>query len=746
MKKIELLAPAGNMKMFDSALNNGADAIYLAGKLYGARAYAENFSNEEIITAIKKAHLYGVKVYVTINTLLYEKEVLEFLEFVKFLYENNVDAVLMQDLGMINLVHALYPNLVIHASTQFHNHNKEQLQYLKEMGVKRAVLARELSLEEIKSLDVDIEKEVFVYGALCISYSGCCLASSCLLNRSGNRGECAGICRLPYKLIVDEQEIKTDGNYLLSPKELNTLENLREIIDSQIDSLKIEGRMKSSEYVGYVTHLFRRLIDAYYNQEEMNITKEELINLKKLYNRDFTLGHLFAEKNYKLLNIKTPNHQGYPLGTAYPSHNKIKIVLTDDIAQNDGIRFSNGEGMIINYLYDENNLLINSASKGNIIYVDNKVNLKESGVVLKTLDTKLNEKINDIPKRTVPVNILVYAKIGQPLKAIISDGNYEIAEEIGMVEKSINSPVLKKEIIARFSRLNETIFSLKDITIEADDNIFIPVKFMNELRRNLVAKLTEKRLLNNYEAIIKTYQPKIKEVTKTKSLIFYVQTEEQLKYLLNKKVNIYVNDLALYQKYHYPNVFYVIDRTAFHLKDFNNENIVSSDLSSIYKYQNNNKLFSDIYLNVTNSYTLEVLHNLGVEKVSLSIENSFEDNKNIIKEYYERNNTLPNTDVLVFGKVELMVLKHCFLNMFLNDKKTCSVCKEKKKYYFKNQKNNLFPLLNRNCHTYVLNYQNIDLIEKIKDYQELGINNFTINLLDETEEEIAKILLKINMC
>ena len=326
MKKIELLSPVGNLEMLNAAVNNGADAIYLAGKNYGARKYANNFTNDEIKEAIKYAHLYGVKVYVTINTVIYEGEIESFIEYVKFLYENHVDAVIMQDLGMIKLVLAKFPDLEVHASTQMHNHNEESIKYLKSIGVKRVVLARELSLDEVKNINVDIEKEIFVYGALCISYSGQCLMSSRVLNRSGNRGECAGMCRLPYELIEETTKIPTEGPYLLSPKELNTLANLREIIDSQVDSLKIEGRMKSPEYVGYVTKIFRRLIDCYYNNEVMNVYDEEIVNLKKLYNREFTLGHLFGSRNTKLMNIKSPNHIGTPLGKAYIEKNKIKIV------------------------------------------------------------------------------------------------------------------------------------------------------------------------------------------------------------------------------------------------------------------------------------------------------------------------------------------------------------------------------------------------------------------------------------
>ena len=206
---VELLVPAGNMEMLYQAVCNGADAVYLGGKHFGARAYSLNFSNDEMISAINYCHTYGVKVYVTVNTIIFESETSDFLEYVEFLYKNNVDAVIMQDIGMIDMVHKCFPNLEIHASTQCHNHNEEGVKFLEKLGVKRVVLAREMSLDEVKKLDTNLEKEIFVYGALCVSYSGLCLFSSLNGGRSGNRGCCVACCRLPYKLVKNDTYIDT---------------------------------------------------------------------------------------------------------------------------------------------------------------------------------------------------------------------------------------------------------------------------------------------------------------------------------------------------------------------------------------------------------------------------------------------------------------------------------------------------------------------------------------------------------
>ena len=240
MKRVELLAPAGDMDSLLAAVNNGADAVYIGGKKFGARKFAHNFDAKELKEAIQVCHTHGARLYVTVNTLIHDTELEDALQELKFLYEIGVDAVIIQDIGLICLARKYLKNLELHASTQMHTTNEEALQELKELGIKRAVLAREMTKEEIASLDTDLELEVFVHGALCVSYSGQCLFSSLVLNRSGNRGECAGMCRLPYRLKVDGTVQKKEGSYLLSPKELMTLPKLKEILDlDKISSFKI---------------------------------------------------------------------------------------------------------------------------------------------------------------------------------------------------------------------------------------------------------------------------------------------------------------------------------------------------------------------------------------------------------------------------------------------------------------------------------------------------------------------------
>ena len=273
--KNEILAPCGNMDSFYAAIEAGCDAVYLAGKMFGARAFSKNFTNEELIYIINYAHLYGVRVYVTCNILIYESEVDKFLEYIEFLHKNNVDAVIMQDLGMIDLVHETYPNLEIHGSTQMHIHNLDGVKMAEKLGLKRVVLARETPIEVIKEIkeNSNIDLEIFVHGALCASYSGMCLFASSIGPRSGNRGTCSGCCRLPYDVLDKDLNILNDGKYPLSMKDLKTIDYLNELIDLGITSFKIEGRMKSPSYVYTTTKLYKETRDNYLKNKKIIVNK-----------------------------------------------------------------------------------------------------------------------------------------------------------------------------------------------------------------------------------------------------------------------------------------------------------------------------------------------------------------------------------------------------------------------------------------------------------------------------------------
>ena len=475
MKK-ELLAPAGSFDSLKAAVNNGADAVYLSGKLFGARKYAPNFNNDELREAVDYCHLYGVKIYVTVNTIIYEDEIDSVLEYLCFLYNIGVDAVIVQDLGLITLIRKYLPDLEIHASTQAHTHNIEQIKLLENLGVKRVVLARELSLEEINNLDTSLELEVFIHGALCISYSGECYFSSFLLNRSGNRGECAGLCRTPFNLIDNDKKI-IDSKYLLSPKEFNTTNNFEKLKSSKAISFKIEGRMKSPEYVGYVTSIYRKLLD----NDNYILSDEEIFNLKSLYNRGFTKGYLFNNTDSEFISLNSSNHQGVEIGKVVDcSCDKIKIYLTHELNQGDAIRLPNNTGLYDSY-----------------IYIDNKCDLKSKGSVLLTINSKLINELKENLKKKIKINCSIYAHIGENLKVSYSDTINNVEYTGDIVSEALNSPISEIRIKEILSKLGNTPFIINKIDLDIDDNIFIPVGVLNEIRRNLIRELINKRTFIN---------------------------------------------------------------------------------------------------------------------------------------------------------------------------------------------------------------------------------------------------------
>ncbi len=735
MKKIELLSPVGNIDTLKQAIHNGADAVYLGGKKFGARAFSKNFTEEELTFAIKYCHLYGVKIYITVNTIIFDDEIDEFINYIKFLHESGVDAVIMQDIGLIKKVKTLFPNLEIHASTQSHVHSTDVVKYLKDLGVERVVFARELSLQEINDINIDIEKEVFIHGALCISYSGCCLFSSMNGKRSGNRGECVGNCRLPYELIENDKKIQTEGQYLLSTKELCSINNLKDILDSNIDSLKIEGRMKSSEYVGYVTRLYRMLIDKYYENKDLSITKEEFKNLKKLFNREFTKGFISNEEKENITNIKSPNHIGIPIGKVIEENKKIiKILLTEDLEQEDGIRFSiQNKGMIINKLYDNNMKLVNKVNKNNIAIIDNKINLKNKDNVLKTTDTKLLKELKNITERKIDIDFYIEAKLNDNLKLTIKDDIGNVITGIGpKIEKSLNNPTTEERIISQVEKLGNTPFKSRKTTCTIDNNIFIPIKEINNLRRELTEKLEEIRKNNKKKVIYskKEQHYQTEEPINKININILVRTEEQLKKAVDKNIDyIYTTDYNLYKKYHeYNNIYLRLDRLSKNNKEYHNERLLVTELGALYYYNLHNDIITDYYLNISNHESYHLIKQKS-KRVTLSVE--FKPSN--YNKYY-------NAEIIIYGRIELMIMKYCPLKRLINKDKVCKVCKNNNIYYLKDSKNKLYPIINDKETTHIMHYKNINLVNDINNYLNVGIRNFRIELFNENEQETEQII------
>ena len=721
----ELLSPVGNKECLYAAVHNGADTVYLGGKQFGARKFAGNFTKEELKEAIEYAHIYGVKVYVTVNTIIYNDEVESLLEYIDYLYLIGVDALIMQDIGMISLVRNKYPDFEINASTQIHNHNNDGISFLKELGIKKVVLDRELSLREIEKLDSTIEKEVFIHGALCNSYSGCCLFSSLNGGRSGNRGECVQSCRLPYKLIKNDKYIETENKYLLSTKELNTTSRFEELMKSDVSSFKIEGRMKSPSYVGYITRIYRKLIDNYKLGLPLELTEEEQDNLKILFNREFTLGYLF---NDKVMNTKSSNHQGLEIGKVLNiTTKKIKIKLTKDLYQEDGIRFKNsGIGMIANMIYNDKDLLVNKGKKGDIIYLDNKMNLKEKDILIKTSSSYLEKQILSVEEKKIPITI----KLENNKVVFIDDKNNKVEDTIQIME-AINRPTTKEEIEEKLTRIGNTPFKVKDININITNNIFISMKELNEKRRSLVDDLIKLRIkvdrvskINNTELDYQEYKDYKYEIS------VLARTKEQVEAsLLSNADRIYVDE-ELWKEYKDNNKIYLRLPRVSNNYSIDSKNVLVTELGGINHYKNSN-MISDYYLNAVNNYSIKYLLDKGVQKVTLSPEIDYNNLDTFIKDKIE---------IIIYGRIELMLTKSCPISEVLSN---CP-CTKEDKYYLEDINKNKYPILHKNCLTHIMHNKNIDYTDKLSYYKNIGIRSYRLELLDETYAETINLINKIN--
>ena len=700
MKKVELLAPAGNMENLKYAVMAGCDAVYLGLKKFGARAFSSNFSDNEFIEAVNYCHLYGVKVYVTLNTIIYDYEVEDFLKTVDFIHKNNVDAVLIQDLGMLDLVRKTYPNLEVHASTQMHIHNLDGVKVLEKLGIKRAVLARETSIDTIKYIkeNSNIELEVFVHGALCVSYSGECLMSKFIGGRSGNRGECAGACRLSYDVVDCNNNILNKNKYPISTKDLNTIYYIDKLIESGVASLKIEGRMKSKEYVYMVVKLYRDTIDNYYKTGKVIVNEEYLLKLKKIFNREYTKGFLFNINNNELINSYRPNHMGVNVGKVLNYKNGYAtILLTDHVSIGSGLRVlsknNKDVGILVNEFY-KNNKLVKDAYSSDIISIKVHDKVFKDDIVVITNDKSISNSIEDYIKNNKR-KILISGKVSCKLGIItleVSDGVNKVVVSSNNVFKSINKSTTKEDISVKLNKLENTVYKFNSLDINIDSNLFIPLKEINGLKNDMVMILNDKRLYKiNY--VKSKYYIDLPDFKKEELITCYTNNINNL----DKKYDIVYTDENCLPR--------VIDKYE------NYNNVMIGELGGFNKCSN---VTTDVSFNVVNSYAVAFLHSMGASCVTLSYEMTDTDIENLVNSYINRYNKRPNLELIVYGYPVIMCSKYS-LNKEYN----------KNILYLKDRFNNKFRVITKNNIMYIFFYNKIDKYDK--KYYEMG-NRLRFNL------------------
>lgn len=487
---MELLAPAGTYEAFLAAVENGADAVYLGGKSFSARANASNFSIEELQQILTYAHLRGVKIHLTMNTLLDDSELPEAFAFAKEAYQLGVDAIIVQDLGLATMLHQAFPDLPLHASTQISAHSLEGVEMLAKLGFSRVVLARELSLDEIRFIceHTTTEIEIFAHGALCVSYSGQCLMSSMIGDRSGNRGKCAQPCRMPYQLIQN-QDVVASG-YLLSPKDLSTLDILSEL--PQVTCLKIEGRMKSPEYVATVVQLYRNYLDlagAAPSQEDQN-------RLAQVFNRGgFSHAYLHQKTGKDMMCYEKPKHWGCYLGTVASYDGKRYITLAKEA---NAPELSIGDGIEIwNRTNFSPSTIVSEIIGNQIGRIQGDISVGDK--VYKTMDKRLQQSAKETYsrgfRRQTPISITVHIAEGKPISVQLEDFSYSSSL---IPEEAQKQPLTVDTVKEHFSKLGNTPFSAKDITVQLEGHVFLPIRQLNELRRQAI-EAYEQYILSAYQ-------------------------------------------------------------------------------------------------------------------------------------------------------------------------------------------------------------------------------------------------------
>lgn len=704
--EFEVLAPAGSYEILKAVIEAGADAVYVGGSQFGARAYASNFSQEEMLEAIDYAHLRGSKVYLTVNTLMKNQEIENQLyDYLLPFYERGLDAVIVQDFGAISYIRSAFPELPIHTSTQMTVTGVEGAKLMKELGATRVVTARELSLKEIQAIheQVDIEIETFVHGALCYCYSGQCLLSSMLGGRSGNRGRCAQPCRLSYSVLDEKKKEILHDSYVLSPKDLCGIDLLPQMNQAGIYSLKIEGRMKQAQYAAGVVAIYRKYVDEYLGKKEHTnpdymVTKADQKRISELGNRSgFTSRYFTAHNGKDMITFEKPNHQ------------KSNEALQDEVKAK---------------------------------YVDVQSTIAISGHL--TLHKGENASFE------------------------VQCGNTSVHVIGSEVMEAMKKPLLPADVSERFRKTGDTFFTFEHLDIEMDENIFLPVGAMNQLRRDTLAALQQELLKSNKRDTLECHKPDIGGWAEDKSetcdwnqqehSIVSVERRDQIAVLLKFAyiTDVYL-DSAAYKRaslwqdlaqdvrtiqaagkkcyFVFPAIFRM-DTSRFYrdslaeLASCGLDGVVVrnyEELQFVKEHHIAIPVRIDHNMYTYNDYAIHAFSQYGLEGNTIPIEL----NKNEIR--HRRNQ---NSDMILYGYYPLMTSAQCVHCNTAGCDKTPGLL------YLRDRYQKLFPVKNHcsECYNTIYNSLPVMLFQQLEELRNMGIHRFRMNFTMEKAGEMEEIL------
>ncbi len=791
---IELLSPVGDFDCLKAAVQNGADSVYFGADLFSARAFAHNFNDSELKKAIEYAKLRGVKTNLTLNTLIKDNEFDDAIKLASKAYEYGIDAIIIQDLGLAKKLMELFPDLPLHASTQMTIHNLEGALKLQELGFKRIVLSRELSITEIEYIckNTSVEIECFVHGALCISYSGQCLFSSLLGGRSGNRGKCAGPCRLPYKLVENDKII--DSGYLLSTKDLCGVDFLPSLINAGVDCLKIEGRMKSPEYVATVTNIYRKYIDLAYSEDDFSVTDEDRKTLLQVFNRgNFSSGHLENSANTNLVYKEKPNNMGLLIGNiqkynANKGHITLKIREPLNIGDTISIENETGSYTISELMDKKQN--IRETSVGQMVTIGRmKGNIKVGDKVYRLSSKKLTTNAKESfrkENRKIYLNATVSIKKDKPISILVTscDTSPELYKDLKIncildcvPEIAKNRPLDTETVLKQISKTASTPYVFKNIKMDLDDNLFLPkLSVLNELRRTALDNVENTILSKIHRSLPKAfleYNNKESNTTLTNmrnlknkhhnistpkiSLLLNVLHSDwnynklenidsiyiPLKYFTSKKYSPVLKiiskkfDTYIYMptiiKSNYKNLFLANAESA--VQKYNIQGFVISNIGNLNLLNNlfNNvneyyKIIANYTFNVYNSQTVLELKKLGISSFTLSPELDQSTIENLCNYNYLQK------ELIVYGKVPLLNINYCLLGNANKCYPAClAKCQTSNSYFLRDRLNMNFEILPDNIQTVTTIYNS-----KITSIPSRFFNTDSVRV-DILNESIPKI-------
>ncbi len=780
----ELLAPAGDWEAMRAAVSNGADAVYFGMSAFNARARAANFTLAELPEVMAYLHAHNVRGFVALNILIFTDELPEVAEFIKAIAAAGVDAVIVQDLGLVALIHRMAPTLAIHGSTQMTLTEPRGIAFVHQLGVERVVLARELSLDEIRKVTAGttVPVEVFIHGALCVAYSGQCLTSEALGGRSANRGQCAQACRMTYEMLVDGLPRDLgDKAYLLSPQDLAAYDLIAPLIGAGVISFKIEGRLKGGPYVAATTNTYRNAIDAALEEREFHLTRREELDLAQTFSRGLTTGFLDGVNHQKLVRGRVPKSRGILLGTVV-SHigSTVRVELAervpDMVKAGDGVMFDLGrpeekepggrvwevvqQGQFVGLKFEPNALDLSRVAIGCEVW--------------KTDDPALRKRLEqtysqDHVVRRAAVDATLSGAIGGALSLALTDANGISANANwpGPLPVAQKQPTTPEVIREQLGRLGETPFALGNCTVDVATNAMVPKSVLNDLRRQATAELTVKRTAGRVHDVVdgdalsslrssRAVPPTTQDKTE---LAVLVRNRAQLDAVLPFKPAFVYADFEDLRQYA-PAVDAARaagvkiglatvriwkpgeDGLQALVARAKPDAVLVRNLASIDYFREalpEGELIGDFSLNVANDLTADLLLRSGLTRLVPS----FDLNWDQFTALLNRSDPL-KFEAVVHQHMPMFHMEHCVFAAFLStgkDHRDCGRPCDTHKVELKDRTGAKFPVLpDTGCRNTVFNSVAQSAAEYIDRMKAQGLRWFRIDLLRETPEQVGPLL------